>query len=234
MKINNKQSGFTILELMIATSVFSVILLVGSMMLLQIGKMYYRGVNSARAQEVSRNVVEDISRKIQFTPATISSDTANFGGVDVTSYCVGTTRYSFVTNLMVVAEGANPADGTVAHGLWKDVNPDSSNNSCTALDIVTTQPASGEELLSENMRIGEFCVGNKEIIAPAVKNPSSMCEVSAGQGDQFGGVSINIRVLFGESDLIRYADGIAVGCGTQTGSQWCASSQLKTQVFRRL
>ncbi len=234
MKKTDKQSGFTIIELLIATSIFSVILLVGSMMLLQIGKMYYRGVNSIRTQEVARNVVEDVSRKIQFSGDIVSESLpGNFSGVEVKSYCIGTVRYSVVQNMRVVSSAQDLGAGTINHALWKDANPDSANPGvCNVLNIVDPITTPGEELLSDNMRVAEMCIGLRVDTTP---NPDSMCEVlTAELDDQFGGVSINIRVMFGESDLMVFQSGIPVGCGKQSGSQWCASSQLKTQVFKRL
>ena len=65
--IKLSKKGFTIMELLIATTVFSVILLIVSAGLIYIGKVYYRTVTQNKAQEATRSIVEQVSQAIQFT-----------------------------------------------------------------------------------------------------------------------------------------------------------------------
>ena len=64
VKLRNK--GFTIVELLIATAVFSFILLVVTTGIIRLGNMYYKGVISSRTQESIRNIVSETSSAIQF------------------------------------------------------------------------------------------------------------------------------------------------------------------------
>ena len=59
------QSGFTLLELMIATTIFSVILLLCTVGLIQIGKTYYKGSAIVRTQNVARDITDNITQAIQ-------------------------------------------------------------------------------------------------------------------------------------------------------------------------
>ncbi|MEI6480789.1 MAG: prepilin-type N-terminal cleavage/methylation domain-containing protein [Candidatus Saccharibacteria bacterium] len=132
---NHTQNGFTILELMIATTVFSTILLVCTYGLIQIGNTYYKGATTARVQSVARSIVDDISYEIQFStviPEVFSTPTT-------ASVCIGPTRFS-------AKKGVNV--GTGVHALLFQKN---SSGPCTAL-------ASGKELLGDNMRLTEFSV----------------------------------------------------------------------------
>jgi prepilin-type N-terminal cleavage/methylation domain-containing protein len=71
MNKNNNNKGFTIIELMISTVVFSLVLLAATAAITQIGKKYARGITFARTNEVTRSIVEDISQSLQFTSQSV-------------------------------------------------------------------------------------------------------------------------------------------------------------------
>lgn len=108
-----KQNGFTIVELLIATSVFSVILLIMASGLLYIGKVYYRTVAQNKVQEASRSIIEDISRTIQFSGMSVS-----FDPIDpmTKKLCAGNTIFLGHINQQVNASalqsGLTRTDGT--------------------------------------------------------------------------------------------------------------------------
>ena len=62
-KSNNK--GFTLVELLLAMGVFSFVLMFCITIFIQINRLYFRGVNIARAQESSRNIVAELSSGLQ-------------------------------------------------------------------------------------------------------------------------------------------------------------------------
>jgi prepilin-type N-terminal cleavage/methylation domain-containing protein len=68
----DKQAGFTLLELLIATTVFSVILLLAATAMIQIGRTYYKGNQQTRVQETARDMIEQISKDIQFSGETVT------------------------------------------------------------------------------------------------------------------------------------------------------------------
>lgn len=91
MKRLNKD-GFTIIELLIATIAFSVMLLVITSAIIQFGRVYYKGVIQSRTQERARSISEDIAKHIQFNRTTPSH--TDLGGS--TGYiCVGDRRYTY-------------------------------------------------------------------------------------------------------------------------------------------
>ena len=73
-KNKTKNSGFTIIELMIATSVFAVVLVVAASGILAIGMLYYKGVTSSRTQEAARSISNTIANTIQFTAQSRGDD----------------------------------------------------------------------------------------------------------------------------------------------------------------
>jgi prepilin-type N-terminal cleavage/methylation domain-containing protein len=65
------QKGFTIIELMISTVIFSLVLLGASSGIVQIGKKYSKGITYSRTQEVARSTVDEIAQSLQFTSQSI-------------------------------------------------------------------------------------------------------------------------------------------------------------------
>lgn len=85
-------NGFTIVELMIASALFALVLLITSLASVVIGKQYWRGIDSSTAQEVARNIVDQMSRQIQFSGGPIQENISN-GGYD--GFCIDNHRYTF-------------------------------------------------------------------------------------------------------------------------------------------
>lgn len=233
-----KEDGFTLVELMIATIVFTVVLLGTSTALIQIGKMYYKGVITSRTQETARHVIDDISRQIQFGGDNVQGPfTQNYPGtpaITVSAYCVGNQRFSFILGPRVsdtVASGAyNASTQDIRHVLWRDTL--SSAESCTPLDLrydVPQEPAPantphpGSELLGQNMRLKALSVTPE-----------------ATDNKLF---TVHVDIIYGDPDLITFAPSVPPGnpdvpqgCQglTTAGSQWCAESGLTTTVIKRL
>lgn len=93
MSKRKKQSGFTIVELMIATTVFSVILLIMSAGLIYIGKVYYRTVAQNKTQEATRSIIDQVAQSIQFSGGSIA--------VNGNAICVGDIKYFKSENALV-------------------------------------------------------------------------------------------------------------------------------------
>lgn len=92
----NKQNGFTLVELMIATTVFSVVMLLSTYAFIQINRYYAKGISLARTQDAARNIVSDISNQLQFTAAKIDPETPPPGDGSV---CVGNKKYDYKINV---------------------------------------------------------------------------------------------------------------------------------------
>lgn len=234
MKRPLNQRGFTILELMIATVIFSVLLLGAATLLVQIGRLYYKGVVSSRTQETVRNVTDDIGRTLQFSGEAITRHNPAFrdvatpnGSVRIHSFCVGSTRYSYILDGQVSStvstyEPGENRQNFVPHGLWRDQDPDVNSSNCEPKDLLDAdviRASNGREMLGENMRLYRF-------MQP--------------QDNEDGLASYAVGVVFGQDDeLIAFTDtdGQISGArcrGAGLGAQWCATSELQTTVFRRI
>lgn len=147
-KLSRNQEGYTIVELLIATAIFSVVLLLCAAAIVHVGRMYYKGVITTRTQETSRKIVDDVAQSIQFGPG--SEDPAAFvrlvsaGGLN--AYCIGSIRYTFNSG-----QSLGSAPGQTPHVLWKDRISD---GVCQPVAFA----AGAEELLGENMRLPQFVI----------------------------------------------------------------------------
>lgn len=222
MKLLNKQSGFTLVELMIATVVFSVILLGATTATIQIGRMYYKGIIASRTQETSRSIMDTISRPIQFAGSDVrASGMTTFSGIQIGALCVGDQRYTYAINAQV-DETAAPGSYTnhkARHGLWQDTL-NTTTSPCSALDLTQITPTdantkggtTGKDILGQNMRLARFNVGNNGNIW-----------------------SINTLVIYGDDDLLLPDANAPTGCrAVAQSAQWCATSGLSTQVYKRI
>ncbi len=217
MKTKPNQKGFTIVELMIATTIFSMVLLLCSFAIIHVGKLYYKGIITNRTQDVSRKIVDDISRSIQFGAAGADEifwregeDTSANAGT-VRALCLGSVRYSF-TEERSLGTGSDQT----THVLWKDRIP--VGGDCTPLDISDSEPSDeGTELLSENMRVPELTV-----------NPN---------GDTW---DITVRIAYGADDELfennedENNPKYSICKGVNASGQFCAVSEFNTTVAKRL
>jgi prepilin-type N-terminal cleavage/methylation domain-containing protein len=218
--MRRNSSGFTILELMIATTVFSVVLLIASAGIIAIGRNYYKSLTSTRLQENTRSVMDDISGSLQFSQTDTVSSHLFDGGVPATvkARCFGSDRYRYIIN-QKVQKVTDPTHPEEFHALYRDTRP--SESTCDA----TGSWDDGTELLGDNMRLLQFDV--------STTNP----------------FHIKIRVAYGDNDLLsNYPDNAGpttppnpspafdqVGCKYAfAGNQFCAVAGLETTVTSRV
>lgn len=124
--------GFTIIELLIATVTFSLILLVITAAIIQFSKVYYKGVVTSKTQEVARSIADEVARSAQF-----SSKYSSSIGPTNKARCFGDRRFSYVLNEMPSSSQRSVVADTSA--------------SCTAdLSALTS---ARRELLGENMQL---------------------------------------------------------------------------------
>lgn len=224
-RIALNKRGFTLLELMIATVVFSTILLASATVLIQLGRMYYKGIIINRTQETTRNTADEISQQLQFGTSGVVEGSKMYGTLSVQSFCMGSQRYSYVINAKV-SSGASAQDQAPAtipenalqHALWRDTIDPTTATMCEPLNLSQPNPGGtdGQELLGQNMRL------SSNFRAPSCNEGTNIC-------------TFTVAVLYGDNDLLSPPNSEQpVSCGNSVGSQWCASSTISTQVFKRL
>lgn len=212
--IKHKQHGFTIIELIIATSVFAVVLLLITFGILQIARSYYKGITESKTQDTARSIVDTLSQDIQFGsgnvwPSIAASTTGTSKG-----FCIHGRRYSYEL-------GQEVSDSPVKHSLMVD-NSGGCTSASPAQDI-DLAGVSGTELLGLHMRLANLSVVQTDVANNIYQ--------------------VNIRLVYGDDDLLTDSlnsngtpgtDGILDSCKGQAGSQFCAVSQLSATVQQRV
>ncbi len=92
MEFNSNQKGYTIVELMIAIAVFSVIMLLVTIGIIQIARNYKQVSVRAKMEDASREIHQQIGQTIQFSGNEFN-DADDVGGY--MAYCFGTQRYLY-------------------------------------------------------------------------------------------------------------------------------------------
>lgn len=211
------QKGFTIIEMMIAVSIFSVILVMVTVVMIGIGNLFYKGVNQIRVQDNSRSISDDVSQHIQLSKV-ISPGWPN---QNIKAYCIGNTRYTYIIGHRI---GDTDEHGyNIKHVLWRDNNP----GYCVALDLRLPDPdtgpfagSDGQELIGPNSRLTAFKIS-----------------------DPPGPFAVQVGVAYGDRDLLLPIQpaipsattlNATSNCVSGSGQQYCAAAFLQTTVVQRL
>lgn len=217
--ITNKK-GFTIVEFLVATTVFSIILLVVSMAILQIGKAYRRSMNVSNTQAATRNLVDTVAQSIQFSAGSKINATFPPPSDTTVGFCFGNKQFLYVTGRQI--------SQTTGSTKTENAFVVREHNNCGGESIIggVSSAGSPKELLGKGMRLSRFSV--------------------SGGGRIY---TVSARVVYGDDDLLC-SPSVAGSCapaGTLTnynlsdltcksgsGSEFCAVSDLSVRVQQRL
>lgn len=204
-RVHTQQTGFTIVELLIATAVLSVLMLIATVTITSIGNLFFKGFNQSRIQNDTRNITNEVAQQLQLSDGYATASDNSVPTRPITSYCIGTTRYSALVGIQI-GSSANQSQ----HVLWRDTVP---AGSCTALSAAAMNSVSPSS-------------GGTELIAPS----SRLTAFSISGSAPF---TISVGVAYGDDDLLHLS-GLNTTCNGGSGSQFCATSSLTTAVSPRV
>ena len=110
-KSSRKDSGFTIIELVLATLIFSIVMVVILFSAFEIGRIYYKGVSISDTSGDARTTITDITNDVRF--ANYAYPVTAWGSAPVSSpakgyyFCIGVHRYTYVLNNKVTNDEIN-------------------------------------------------------------------------------------------------------------------------------
>lgn len=214
MSKRTSQRGFTIVELMIATLVFSVVMIIITVGVISFTRSYYGGVNQSNTQRVARAVLESVSQSIQFSGSGVSSPIASTesNGRTYTGLCVGNQRYSVLRGWQQVDDGADASQNQAERVFVAD-----KPGLCSGLaaqDLGSGLTSSSVDLLAPNMRVSKLQVS----LVP-------------GTSDTY---RVTVRIVFGDNDLLDNPTEENATCKVGKGREYCAQSELTTTVKQRI
>lgn len=205
LQLPDSAGGFTIVELMIASLVFSLILIIVTTGVVYFSKSYYRGVHSSTVQTTTRTIADTVTGAIQFGSAGVVLPDNAAGSVgSIKQFCAGGYVFAF-------QEGApfHSSQSLATHpGLY--MRPMSDEGICAPLS--NSDYTGGQQLLGENMRLTRLTLTR--------------------QDDNL--YVFSFRVAYGDDDLLTATTGTDVGCKPDRGSEYCAVSGLTVSVQKRV
>jgi prepilin-type N-terminal cleavage/methylation domain-containing protein len=206
MKKQAAQRGFTIIELLIATAIFSLVLVVFLTAFIKIGNMFYKGVSITNTQEIARTITDDISNDIRFSgtaPTVFPADAAGHG-----YFCIGQHRYQY--NL-----GQQVGVGGTPFGLLREDIP---SGACS----LATPGQRPLELLGDRMQLNSINVDSC---------PNGLCSMSILV--VFYGSDNSVLVSpSGSSPAYKAAD--ATCSSGSLSSQYCATASYKSTISQKI
>jgi len=228
IKLDNR--GFTIVELMIATAVFSVVLVIMSVGLITIGRQYVKSDINITTQNASRTIMDEVALQVQLGAKAPNTSTS---GV----YCIGSVRYSYSIGFQVEDVNNAPKNQQL-HALWRDIIPN--ENVCQPATLTAPDPSSsgvnngvpgsGRELIPNHTRLVAFDINNNNgsVLSPYPDPRLWNINVSIIYGDD--------EIIFDTSDTLLSVSGridIIKNCaGINGGGAFCGLSELHTSVYR--
>lgn len=211
-KLKNNQKAFTIIELLIASTVFSMIILGACVAIIQMSRLYYKGIILSRTQTAGRNLAEAIAREIQFQGGSVNQDIFTPPPPDpkTSIISIGTTRYKFAINQQ---QGKD-----ITHAIVK-YNNDPADSDGPDLNDTALNSSNYRNILGNNMRVLDI----------------SVSKVGGGGVSTAGLYSVQVVIAYGDSDLLDTpADLADTTCkGNLAGSQWCSVVRYNTMVYQR-
>ncbi len=152
LKYQKQTEGFTITELLLATAVFSAVIVVALSAFLGIGRLFYKGVNMTQNQQTARNIIDIVSSDIQSASTPVVNGTTTSGSKYT---CIGSARY--VYNIYKPVDLSDHND-TAKFGLLRDSVPGSSGCPNPYDAPNSFPPNKPTELLGNGMRLNAFSV----------------------------------------------------------------------------
>ena len=205
-----RTQGFTIMELLVATMVFAVVLLLVTAGILQIARVYYKGVTESNTQNTARSIMDTISQAIQFSGGDVTETAASPVAGNDYSFCVGNQQFSYRLGWQV----ENRYDASL-NQTWHSLVQRSASgcSSSTGAQNLGNQSVSGRDLVGPHMRLANLIVDN---IGTNLYR-------------------VNVKVVYGDNDLLNNPTTAAASCkGVQAGTQFCSVSELNTIVVKRV
>lgn len=234
-----KQKGFTIIELLVATTVFSVVLVIALAGVLRITQLYYKGITASRTQDVARTLMDDLSESIRFSNSAIQLPASApigpeiaVGDTDTGYFCIGSKRYTYAIDRQLKSESPDSNFKEKRHALWVDVPEGGCTGPANLNDeIPSGNNDNGREILGENMRLARLELIREDVLG----REAYTINISVAYGDH-AEPNVSGGSPYGGA-LATTADGNSRTCQSTNSpfvGQFCHVSSTSVTVERRL
>ena len=197
------------MELLIATVVFGVVLLVVTTAILQFTRVYYKGITESNVQETARTIVDSISQSIQFSGGVVTETSSSITPGSSYAFCIGDRQYSYQVGHQLT--DGTPTTTQKPHALVH--TPVAGCTSSTPAQNLSSAAVTGREMLAPSMRLARM-------------------EISS-RGDNL--YEIRVKIVYGDDDLLDNPTTADAKCkNIRAGTQFCAVSDITTTVVKRV
>lgn len=219
LQTRRSSRGFTIVEFMIATSVFGVVLLGVTAAIIHMSQVYQRSIYASNTQSAAVNLVDTLSQAIKFSSSQI--ETASHGS-GTKSYCVGNRQFLYVIGKQL--DGSNPGTKTQNAVMTR------LNNNCQVETIFSGTPSgSPKELLGKGMRLV-----NLSVVSSSPGLYTVTARVVYGDDDLLCSPSLAGSCESANTMSPTELQRPDIMCRPGAGAQFCSVSELSNTVYRRL
>lgn len=245
-------AGFTLVELMIATSVFAIILLLSLAGFLQIGHLFYKGVTITQTSRTLNQTVTGLKNDILFDNSSAALTRLDSSPVTPAGepspipryyFCAGVNRYAFILGRQIDREAQSdemenfPVAGWYRFALLKDrlsvsgcPDPFTSSDpfkSCNSEPSPPCIPVT--EILGDKMRLSTLTIC--QLSAPAWPT----CPAIPADPDRNSLYTLNMRIAYGDNEVLQDSASATPSClANPTYSKYCFVSDLRTSVRKGL
>jgi prepilin-type N-terminal cleavage/methylation domain-containing protein len=178
-----KQRGFTIVETLIAVSVFSMITMITMVVVIQLGRTYQQGATKAKLNDASRQIHALFTQSVEYGTQ-ITSATVNASGKTYNVWCAGTTRFAWTESTTGSSSVISTYSDLGGGSLYTDTIV-----SCTQ----AFNPATAQHMLPLNAFVTKFDINNTSGIW-TLDTRFGMGQVDMYEDDDIGG-NCRVRVL---------------------------------------
>lgn len=211
-KLNKR--GFTIVELMISSAVFSLMLLVCLGAVIYLGRIYYKGITIATTSETNNAALDSLTQAIQYSGSDLVSIGSGSGWDG--AFCMGSKKYSYKIGTQLIEGGSGASVSDQVFVLSTDPG-------CTTSSLpVPTGSQDQRELLKENMRLTHLEIST---------DSTGLTNVIIGMA--YGGDPTDPSV---EANTFNYdGGGTIVSCkDSSQATAFCATSYLSSSALRKV
>lgn len=243
-KITNQ--AFTIIELMIAISIFSIILLISSIVIISIANLSTKGNILSLTDNLSANALQAVVSSIRYNgqPSNNSnlcttsvlpgnqflfcqSFQTTIGGQTLTipiyAYCIGQNRFSFVVNREMISQNQATLTSSIFnenptyHALYQDTLNSSGN--CMPVNLLLNNPENGPNAGTN----GKDLLSTKmRVLEFNISTPSP---------NQTSIFNVSLDVAYGDDDTLNLQAQqnnlfYSGNCLNQAGQRFCATAIL--------
>ena len=164
----DNEKGLTIIETIVALSIFSFLIIVSFGVFIFVGRIYYKGLYENATQSVTRSIVDNVAEALRTSGNALEIADVEDGWK---AYCIGNVQYSYKENIQLITNvddlnlSTSDRQANEVFIATNKCNIDATTSAHKATPLPKVAPNPGDpkaeeriELLHDRMRVLEFSI----------------------------------------------------------------------------